>query len=124
MVFAVDALGGGGADAAVAGRIAEHPGDTAPPRVVLKWLDSVEATIGGTAFGVLLYDEVPAALKRSTEPVDVEDYPVLRVDAAAAGVTPAMVASRTTERRRVTSETRARLPNALTPCATTAIGWR
>ena len=103
VVFAVDAHGGSGAEAAIAGSIPEHPGDTAPPRVILQWLDAVDSSIGGTAFGVILYDDVPASLKRSTAPVDVEDYPVLTLNHVA-GITAAMVTARDADRKRILSE--------------------
>ena len=43
-----------------------HPGDTAPPRKILDWLDEFEESVGGTSLGVVLFGDVPANIKRSS----------------------------------------------------------
>ena len=80
--------------------IGDHPGDMAPPRDTLDWIETIEESIGGGAYGTVLNNAVPPQLKRSTEPHSLDTIPELVGDT----FTAQQKATRVSDRAKMTEE--------------------
>ena len=52
-----------------------HPGDYAEPLVIKEWVKTMRAEYDKTNLAPVLADEVPASIRRQTEPVPLSIYP-------------------------------------------------